>query len=75
MAEKTSLEKSHSKKSNAILTFLCLFAALCFGALWAIIGLQNQITKVVGEWLYWLSLIGSGVLCAFCLFLFRIFKR
>ena len=73
--EKTSLERSHSKKSNTILTLLCLFASLCFGLLWSIIGLQEQIINIAGEWLYWLGTIVSSFLCILCLLLFNFFKR
>ena len=39
MAEKTSLEKSHSKASNAKLTFICFIAALAVSMLWVGIAL------------------------------------
>lgn len=34
MAEKTSLEKSHSKASNTKLTFICFLAALAVSVMW-----------------------------------------
>ncbi len=39
MKEKSSLEKSHSKASNAKLTFICFLAALATSGLWVGIGL------------------------------------
>lgn len=38
----TSLQKSHSKASNAKLTFICILAAICFTALWVGIVLLNK---------------------------------
>ncbi len=35
MAEKTSLQRSHSKSSNAKLTLLCLLTALVSTGIWA----------------------------------------
>lgn len=34
MAEKTALEKSHSKSSNAKLTLICFLAIIAFAAFW-----------------------------------------
>lgn len=39
---KTSLEKSHSKASNAKLTLICFLTVLFFGILWAGLVLLKQ---------------------------------
>lgn len=49
MAEKTALEKSHSKSSNAKLTFICFLAIIAFAAFWiglALIFIEDL--KVIG---------------------------
>jgi len=45
----TSLQKSHSKASNAKLTFICMLLALFVGALFAGIGLST--TLILDEYL------------------------
>ena len=49
MAEKTSLEKSHSKVSNFKLTMICFFAALAVSAFWVGLGLLgNDALRIFG---------------------------
>lgn len=72
MAEKTSLEKSHSKASNAKLTLICFIAALAVSCLWvgiALIGYEKYI-------IFGIILAASGALVTvFSLFLINKFTR
>ena len=68
---KTSLEKSHSKSSNAKLTLLCLFSVLCFSALWVCLCFlkDDNIAYIIP------ACIASAILSFLCLLLFNKFKR
>ena len=72
MAEKTSLEKSHSKVSNAKLTLICFIAALAVSILWvgiALIGFEKY--KIFG-----IILAAAGALTTlFSIFLIGKFTR
>ena len=76
--QKTSLERSHSKKSNTLLTLLCLFSALCFGLIFFFLGLgfSNKIALVAcGTPIFWIGTGASALLGVLCLVLFNSFKR
>ena len=45
MKEKTSLEKSHSFKSNFVLTFICLMISVSFSGLFVIFALKDKISS------------------------------
>lgn len=72
MAEKSSLERSHSKASNAKLTFICFLAALAVSCLWVGIALIGwEAYKVFG-----IILASAGALVTLCsLFLISKFTR
>lgn len=69
MSEKTQLEKSHSKKSNAILTLICLLTALFLGLF--VVSLSYYFVKettillIVSIVSGVLTLLGTLVLLAF----------
>lgn len=49
MSSKTSLEKSHSKASNAKLTFMCLIASISVSALWVgVMLIGYEVYKIFG---------------------------
>lgn len=76
--QKTSLERSHSGKSNTLLTLLCLFSSLCFGLIFVFLGLgfSNKIALIAyGTPLFWIGTGASTLLGALCLVLFNSFKR
>ena len=76
--QKTSLERSHSGKSNILLTLLCLFSALCFGLIFVFLGLgfSNKIVLIAyGTPLFWILIGASALLEVLCLILFNSFKR
>lgn len=72
MGNKTSLEKSHSKSSNAKLTLICFLASLFVFLLWvgiALIGKEPY--KLYGI----ILTIGSGVLTLLMILLLNKFSR
>lgn len=72
MAEKTSLEKSHSKASNAKLTLICFLAALAVSVLWvgiAFIGSQGL--KTLGI----IMAAAGAVVTVLCILLIGKFSR
>ena len=72
MAEKTSLEKSHSKMSNFKLTLICFFAALAVSVLWVGLGLLGmEAYRVFGI----ILAATGGVLSIFFIFLIGKFTR
>ncbi|MBQ4357356.1 MAG: hypothetical protein II788_05130 [Acholeplasmatales bacterium] len=72
MADKTSLEKSHSKASNAKLTFICFIAALAVSMLWVGIALfGSEAYRIFG---IILASVGA-VLTLLSLFLISKFTR
>lgn len=56
MDDKTSLEKSHSKWSNFLLTCLCILITLTISALWILLCFFNYF-KLIN-----IILIGTGLL-------------
>lgn len=72
MAEKTSLEKSHSKLSNFKLTMICFLSILCVSAFWVGLGLLgNEAYRIFG-----IVLAGAGlVLSLFFMVLIGKFTR
>jgi len=76
--QKTSLERSHSNKSNTLLTLLCLFSTLCFGLIFVFLGLgfSNKIALITyGTTIFWIGTGTSTLLGLLCLVLFNLFKR
>lgn len=72
MEKKTSLEKSHSKASNAKLTFICFIAALAVSMLWVGIALfGSEAYRIFG---IILASVGA-VLILLSLFLISKFTR
>lgn len=69
---KTSLEKSHSKASNAKLTFFCLLASIAVSALWVgIAGIGTEAYRIFG-----IILASVGAVLTLCsLFLIGKFTR
>ena len=69
MNERTSLERSHSKWSNFVLTLLSLLAAISFVGIFALLAFFNEfdLAKYI--------LIGDGVLFVVLLIAFYSFKR
>ena len=72
MAEKTSLEKSHSKVSNFKLTLICFCAALAVSTLWVGLGILGmEAYRVLG-----IILAGAGLLVSlFFVFVIGKFTR
>lgn len=71
--EKTSLERSHSKSSNAKLTLLCLFTILVFSLLW--VGLAFVGYEPIPVFVAWIMVAAGGVLTLLGLALFHHFSR
>ncbi|MBQ7152599.1 MAG: hypothetical protein IJR83_01515 [Clostridia bacterium] len=71
MAQKTSLEKSHSKWSNFKLTLLSVLTSLFVTCFWVTLALKDKLDTTI----FTVALIVSGVLTAFGLALFNAFKR
>lgn len=67
---KTSLEKSHSKASNAKLTLICFLTILFFGILWAGLVLLN-VEKTFGI----ILTIAGGAGTVLCYLLLNAFSR
>ena len=67
---KTSLEKSHSKASNAKLTLICFLTILFFGILWAGLVLL-KVEKTFGL----ILTIAGGVGTVLCYLLLNAFSR
>ena len=71
--DKSSLERSHSKSSNAKLTLLCLLSSIAFAGAVVFIGsmIANYLEPTI-------AYIGAGVCVAvvvLCLLMFSRFKR
>lgn len=71
MAEKTELEKSHSKSSNALLTIICLLTALFLA--FAIVSLSYYLLK--SNDIALIAAIASGCLTVLGTISLLIFKR
>ncbi len=71
--EKTSIEKSHSKSSNASLTLLCLFTLISFCAIW--VGLAFLKVSWFPVQAAWVISIAGLVLTILGIFGFSSFKR
>lgn len=71
--EKTSLERSHSKSSNAKLTLLCFFTILAFSCLW--VGLAFADYEPIPAFVAWIMVAAGGVLTLIGLVLFHHFSR
>ena len=71
MANKTSLQKSHSKWSNFKLTLLCLLTSVSVSVFWGALAMNQRMESG----LFYGLLIGSGVLTILCLLLLSLFKR
>ena len=54
----TSLEKSHSKSSNALLTLICFMLTLSISAVWVGVSLLLNIEEKLIAWI----VLGSGAL-------------
>lgn len=67
---KTSLEKSHSKASNAKLTLICFLTILFFGILWAGLVLLKQ-EKTFGI----ILTCAGGIGTVLCYLLLNAFSR
>ena len=67
---KTSLEKSHSKASNAKLTLICFLTILFFGILWAGLVLLKE-SKTFGI----ILTCAGGVGTVLCFMLLNAFSR
>ena len=67
---KTSLEKSHSKASNAKLTLICFLTVLFFGILWAGLVLLKQ-EKTFGI----ILTCAGGIGTILCFLLLNAFSR
>ena len=67
---KTSLEKSHSKASNAKLTLICFLTILFFGVLWAGLVLLKE-SKTFGI----ILTCAGGVGTVLCFMLLNAFSR
>ncbi|MDE7100485.1 MAG: hypothetical protein K2O05_01365 [Anaeroplasmataceae bacterium] len=72
--EKTSLEKSHSKWSNAKLTMLCVLATIFVSVFWLLLGL-NGLDNFLNKIAYYCLLGASALGTILCLVLFNKFKR
>lgn len=70
---KTSLEKSHSKSSNAKLTLLSLFTILFFSLFWVSLTMIPLFENL--KTILLITCIASGVLSALGLVGFNLFKR
>lgn len=74
MGNKTSLAKSHSKASNAKLTFICFLAAVFFAALW--IGLGLVVKEIEALMIIGYICLGVGAVgCILTFFLISKFTR
>ena len=73
MANKTSLEKSHSKTSNFKLTMIAFLGSLGLAAVWIGIALVVNSSKYLGGGLP--LLIGGGVALLLSIFLIGKFTR
>ena len=69
--EKTALEKSHSKSSNAKLTLLCLLAAVAFAALFASLMLIPKLPTYLSI----ILIAASAIILVLCVLLLKAFKR
>ena len=72
---KTSLEKSHSKWSNAKLTMLCLLSNIAVSAVWVVLALKNVFLNNNLKLIFILLLCVSGLTFIITLLLFDKFKR
>jgi len=72
MSEKTSLEKSHSKSSNAKLTIVCILGIFFFGALWA--GLLGN-PFITTDTIRWIIIAVGGAGSLLTIVLLAMFKR
>lgn len=72
MRHKTSLEKSHSKSSNAKLTLACVLGAIFFGLLW--LGLLGG-SLFWSQTIRWIVVGIGGVGCLLTIALLAVFKR
>ncbi|MCQ2400057.1 MAG: hypothetical protein MJ072_06085 [Clostridia bacterium] len=70
-SEEESLARSHSGWSNTKLTFLALLSAICFGVLFAGLGLYF----VFANYLYLLIAVFGGILAVFNFILISKFHR
>ncbi len=71
--EKTAIEKSHSKSSNAKLTLLCIVTILAFSALWVGLAFLQHPTFPLP--IAWIITIAGGVVTVLGLLGFNVFKR
>ena len=69
----TSIEKSHSKWSNAKLTMLCLLSVLCFAVFFVGLGLigLKSVQTIVGVLVAIVGCLASAI----CIMLLKNFKR
>ena len=74
--EKTSLERSHSKSSNAKLTSLCIFTSIIFTLIWVVLALGNTLlAELLSQTIVYIIAGGLAVIFVFCLMLFNKFTR
>lgn len=71
--DKSSLERSHSKSSNAKLTLLCVLSSIALAG--AVVFIGSMIAEYLKPVIAWIGAGACVAITALCLLMFSRFKR